>query len=64
MEPWVELYSIVERLVLNKLGEFIWSLIWVVVLAGLSFEVAVLSWGGRIGGGGSSSGWRVFYREL
>src|SRR3954464_7977879 len=29
VDPWVELYSVVERLVSNKFGEFIWSLIWV-----------------------------------
>src|SRR4051812_28776689 len=64
MEPWVELCPFAERLVSDKLGESIWPSIWVVVLAGLSFGVAVLSRGGRPGGGKSSSGWRGFCRML
>ena len=64
MEPWVELYPFAERLVLDKLGEFIWPSIWVVVLAGLSFRVVVLSRGGRPGGAGSLGGRRGFCRAL
>ena len=64
VEPWVELYPFAKRLVPDKLCEFIWPSIWVVVLAGLSFGVAVLSRGGRPGGGGSSSYWRCFRRAL
>ena len=60
MESWVELYPIAERMVPDEVGEFIWPSIWVVVLASLGFRVVVLSRGGSPGGGGSSSGWRVF----
>ena len=64
VEHWVELYSVVDRVVLNKLGEFIRPLIWVIVLAGLSFRVAALSRGGCLGGGGSSSACQGFCHTL
>ena len=64
VESWVELYLVAERLVLDEVGKIIWPSIWVVVLAGLGFVVAVLSSGGSPGGGGSSSGWRIFCRAL
>ena len=64
METWVELYPVAERLVPDEVGELIWPSIWVVVLAGLGFRVAVLFRGGSPGGGGTSSGWRVFCRAL
>ena len=64
MEPWVELYYVVDRVVLSKLGELISSSIWIVVLAGLGFGVSVLSRGRCPGGGGSSSGWRGFCHML
>ena len=60
----VDFNPITQVLVLYEVGEFVWSSIWVVVLAGLSFEVVVLLRGGRPGGGGSSSGWRVLGRAL
>ena len=60
VDSWVELNPVTQILVLYEVSEFVWSPIWVVVLAGLSLRVAVLTGDGCPGGGGSSSGWRVF----
>ena len=61
---WVEFYPVAELLASDEFGELIWPSVWVVVLAGLGFRVAVLLRGGCPGGGGSSSGWRVLGRVL
>ena len=60
VESWVELYSVIERLVPDEVGELIWPSIRVIVLANLGFGVVVLSCGRSPGGGGSSSGQRAF----
>ena len=59
VESWVKFNSVTQVLVPYEVGEFVWPLIWVIVLAGLSLRVAVLTSGACPGGGGSSSGWRV-----
>src|SRR4051812_49302795 len=59
MDSWVEFNPVTQILVLYEVGEFVWSSIWVVVLAGLSLRVTVLLGGGCLGDGGSSSIWRV-----
>src|SRR4051812_41452115 len=61
MESWVKFNPVTQVLVPYEVGTFVWPPIWVVVLAGLSLGIAVLSSGGCPVGGGSSSGWRVRY---
>ena len=59
VDSWVEFNPVTRILVLYEVGEFVWSPIWVIVLAGLSLGVSVLSSGGCPVGGGSLSVWRV-----
>ena len=55
----VDFDPLTQILVLYEVGEFVWSSIWVVVLAGLSLGVAVLNGDGCPYDGGSSSGRRA-----
>ena len=61
VESWVKFNSVTQILVLYEVGELVRSPVWVVVFAGLSLRVAVLSSGGCSSSGGSSGAWRVFY---
>ena len=53
----VNFNPLTQILVLYEVGEFVSPSIWVIVLAGLSLRVAVLTSDGFSGGGGSSSSW-------
>ena len=59
VESWVKFNPVTQILVFYEVGEFFWSPIWVVVLAGLSLGVAVLTGDECLCSGGSSSGWRA-----
>src|SRR4051812_1768277 len=55
----VDFYPITQILIFYVVGEFVWPSIWVVVLAGLSLGVAVLTGGGCPCSCGSSGGRRA-----
>ena len=59
VDSWINFNPITQILVFYEVGEFVWSLIWVVVLAGLSLGVTVLTGDGCPCSGGSSSGRRA-----